>query len=48
MKTITNTTENNELQVKENWAKPEVNIFDVKEETLGGAPLPNGDSLTLS
>ena len=29
------TTEHNALQTKETWAKPEVKVIDVKENTLG-------------
>jgi hypothetical protein len=35
MKTITNTMENNELQVKESWSKPQIAMININEETLG-------------
>jgi len=44
MKTITTEATNN-LQVKESWSKPEINLIGINEETLGVVP---GGSDTIS
>lgn len=33
-------------QPKETWAKPELNVLDVKIDTLGAATTPSSDSST--
>jgi len=37
---------NNELQIKENWSKPEINLIDIKEETLGPNSGNTPDTIT--
>jgi len=42
------TIQNNELQIKENWSKPEINLIGINEETLGTTGIAATDGLTFS
>jgi hypothetical protein len=46
--TITTEQKRNDLQGKENWSKPEVNLIGINEDTLGVPGLASADATSTS